>query len=167
MSAEEEIVEAAAEAGVIGFGPHRDAIRYTTSEGIRIYYLRDDEIRWVERVERPRRRWLAPASTDGDRLKAVLDAVDEFEVIDKTLHNALVSGPFRDKAVHEGIAWAVAIRYRRQLRRGDFPWSKTYESIPGVGPSTAREISAGLAAYEEAPAFGGEWPEEATEGGAP
>lgn len=154
MTPDEELVETMAELGVVGFNPYCDAVRQPLSGGPRIWYYRDDEIKWVQRTTHPQRRWESPAIVDAEAVKKTLTAAESFDIIDKRLHNTLVSGPLKDASgAHEGIAWGVALLFGHDLRNGRRPSAHSLKAVPGVGDRIASEISNGLYAYKDAPVF--------------
>lgn len=135
----------AADLGVIGFDPYCDAIRQSVHDGVRIWYYRDDGVRWVQRSRRGQDRWGAAADATPEDAKRTLEAADEFEIIDKRVFNAVQSHlEISDESVHDGIVWGVVMHHGAQLRKGNVPRGKSFKYVPGVGDKTARKLRRGL-----------------------
>lgn len=131
--------------GVLGFDPHCDAIRQPVHNGQRIWYYRDGQVRRVARTRDYQDRWQSSHTTTFDSAKESLQATDEFEVIDKTVFNAVRSHlDIREKNVNDGLVWGVVIHHGNRLRDGDVPWQKSFTYVPGVGEAKAREFVKGL-----------------------
>jgi hypothetical protein len=131
--------------GVIGFDPYCDAIRQPLHDGIRIWYYRDDTVRWVSRTRTGQDRWTSPANSTPEDAKQTLEAADEFEIIDKRVFNAAQSWiDHKEESVHDGIIWGVVIHHGHLLREGDVPRPRSFTYIPGVGEKTARKLRRGL-----------------------
>jgi len=131
--------------GVLGFDPYCDAIRQQLHDGQRIWYYHDGQVRRVERTRNYQDRWQSGHATTPDSAKEALQSTDEFEVIDKTLFNAVRSHMnLSGKNLNDGLVWGVVIHHRNQLRDGDVPWQKSFTYVPGVGESKAREFVNGL-----------------------
>lgn len=144
---DERLPRVLVDVGIIGFDPYLDAVRQPLHDGVRIHYLRDDELRWVQRTRSYSDRWESPSTQSVDSLQSTLEAVDEFEIIDQRMFNLLTSGPLED--VHDGLVWGVVMIFGPQLKRGDIPVGSTLQSVPGVGEKRARQIRRGLASYPD------------------
>jgi len=145
MDQSEAWKNAVSSVGVLGFDPYCDAIRQPLHNGQRIWYLRDGQVRRVARTRNYQDRWKKSHATTPEDAKETLQAADDFEVIDKTIFNAVRSHmDIADKNVNDGLVWGVVIHHGKRLRNGDVPWQQAFTYVPGVGEQTASEFVNGL-----------------------
>lgn len=134
---------------ILGFNPHTDAIRQSLHNGIRIWYYRNDQLRWVSRTNGYQDRWRSPTTTTTEDAANTLSAAEEIEVIDKTLFNNLASHvDLSRESVHDGLMWGLVFHHGRSLRKGDVPYGNQLQYVPGIGESTASSILRALSGYE-------------------
>lgn len=139
---DEAFREVATEAGVLGLNPYGDAI----AAGAVIWYYRDDAIRSVTRMRNGYSGGRAVSPQDAlDRLKSA----PELNVIDCTLFNTLITGPFKDaRGFSDGRVWTIA-RHFSDWRDVASAHSGRFEHLPGFGKKLGRRASTAMSGYPE------------------
>ncbi|ELY68889.1 hypothetical protein [Natrinema versiforme] len=139
----------AADANVLGFKPHVDALVLQPGGTTFVYYTRDDEIRCVYRTAHGPDAWTGGNAKEADRVREHVRAVgiEHVETTDQRPFNRLSSGPFRDTSqFSDARLWALADTF------GDFESIATarsdlLETAPGIGETLARKAARELAQY--------------------
>ena len=143
-----DINDALTSVGIVGFNPVTDAIKDTRIG--RIYYVKNNEIRWAAPPHRHQQTWMTPGTMKPkDFEKALNDAdEDDIAIIDKTVFNQLVSGPLTDiKRIHDGLAWGITVMCEHKLQRGEKPSWKAVEAVQGMGETLTGEFMRNFDAY--------------------
>lgn len=147
--AADELASIAAEANVLGFKPHVDALVLRPNGAIFVYYVRGDEIRCLARHGHGPATWTGGNAKDPDFVREHVDAVamENVETTDQRPFNKLMSGPFDGVSKFSDTrCWALAWQFR-DFERIATASPRTLECAPGIGETLARKAARELSQY--------------------
>lgn len=143
-----EMREALTSAGVVGFDPVTDAIKDTRIG--RIYYIKNNEIKWTSPPKRHQKTWLSPGTMNAEKFKNAFNDADgdDMKIIDKTVFNQLTTGPLKDiPHAHDGLAWGITLMCEYKLQRGEKPSWSIVKAVQGMGETLTEKFMHNFDSY--------------------